>query len=133
MTRYESARIKLEGLDSLVKPYWGLWPNLNSTDQLAIDYEYDMLFHTKEKVNQLLELADKVKEQTIDEFQIVIIRNFIDDWRNEQLNNLEDVETEELDEDADISKYSKRKNIDHIEIYNKLRDFEFHQEFINSI
>lgn len=133
LTRYESARLKLVELDGLIKPYWGLWPSLNSTDQLFIDYENDMLFHTKEKVNQLLELAHKVKEQEIDEFQIIIIKNFIDDWRNEQLIDFEDIETVELDEDADISKYCKRRNIDHIEVYERLRDFEFHHEFVNSI
>ena len=133
LTRYESARLKLEELDGLIKPYWGLWPSLTSTDQLTIDYDHDMLFHTKEKVNQLLELADKVKEQAIDEFQIVVVKHFIEDWRNGQLHNLEDLEEVYFDEDADISKYCKRKGIRHSEIYHKLEDFEFHPEFISSI
>lgn len=133
LSRYEAARMLLEKNERLLRPYLGLWPKLKSKEQLEIDYDFDMLFHTKEKEEELAEFMNKIDVNEIDEFQLVTIKEIIEKWREDHLNDLDDLDELEIDEDVDISKFSNRKKIDHLAIYDKLMEYQFHEKFVQSI
>lgn len=133
MTRYLEARSLLEKNENLLRPYWGLWPLINSVDKFETDYDYDMLLHTKEKENELADLRRTLHVQEVDQYEIYNTKILLYEWREKHQHNFGDLELAELDEDADISPFCDRKNIDHIEVYERLMAFEFDHKFTLSV
>ncbi|CAI2385678.1 unnamed protein product [Moneuplotes crassus] len=133
LSRYNRARAQLEQNEELLRPYWGLWPSIANVNLLEIDYDYDILLHAKSKHEDLDTIREMITEREIDSFDLFPIKQLVADWRQQNINDLEDVEEAELDEDADLSKVSKLKNVDFEAVYDSLMEFEFHDKFVDSV
>ena len=133
LSRYNSAKNKIEKYEQLLHPYWGLWPIINSTIQLEVDYDYDMLLHTKEKDFELMKLREKIQKEKIDQVKSVKVRSILEAWKKENLNEFDEIEDLLIDEDIDFSKYSKRKKVDFKDVYDRLLNYKFSERFTKPI
>jgi len=133
LSRYTAGRLILEKNDKLIKPYWGLWPKIENTDQIALDYEYDMLFHMNEKLAMLVEFREDIQEAEVDDFDLRSIKTAIQDWREKHLVEIEEFEERELAEEPDLESFNIKKNKDIHKLYQKLIEYQFHEKFNKSI
>ena len=133
LTRYSSARKALEENDTLLKPYWGLWPKLDSTDQISLDYEYDSFLHMHEKLSQLIEFRNLIQEQEIDDLDVNAIKVAIQEWREKSIVEVDDFAEHQIQNDIDLEEYDIEKEVDLEEMYQELINYEFHENFRKSI
>lgn len=131
--RYTAARAEVEKHRDLLRPYWAVWPNIDCAEELELDYDYDMLFHMKEKEKQLTDFRAKIQEKKMDDFKVIDIRDFIDTWKYNNKHDFGEDEELEIDENADFSKYSKRKEVDYVEIFYSLMEYKFDERFVKPI
>jgi hypothetical protein len=92
-----------------------------------------MLFHTKEKDKQLTEFRSKIQQKKMDDFKIIDIKDFINTWKSENKHDFGDDEELDIDENFNFSKYSKRKNIDYVDVFNALMEYKFDDRFVKPI
>lgn len=133
LTRYSSARIRLEEHSDLLKPYWGLWPKLDNINQIGVDYEYDSFLHLNEKIAQLINFREFIKEEGIDDFDVDNIKKVIDEWRDKNRVTFDEFEQHDLNSKPRLSKFNINKKDKLDKLYAKLCDYELHENFRKSV
>ena len=125
LLKYKSARAKVEEYKILLRPYWGIWPEINTTTQLRIDYDHSKAIYNVTKSEIFEDVSSFIKENNFTEVNEANIKQIIEHWVEINPGDVPDNSETPLDREFDFSKVSKRKTGDILSVYDKLMEFEF--------